>query len=181
MNNKEIAKVLEETSILLELRGENRFKSNAYRNAGRVIEGLEEDLGSLVERGKLREIRGVGEALAEQLTTLVQTGALPYLEELRASIPDGLLEFLRIPGLGPRKAKALHEGLGFEPVGVFRRVGFKLGQWRDVGWWQLALGEPAQTPVEPRPFPAVAAGLSLPERRSVQFRHPVRGHEPNVE
>ncbi|MCZ6602639.1 MAG: DNA polymerase/3'-5' exonuclease PolX [Planctomycetota bacterium] len=116
MNNKEIAKVLEETSILLELRGENRFKSNAYRNAGRVIEGLEEDLGSLAEQGKLREIRGVGEALAEQLTTLVRTGALPYLEELRASIPDGLLEFLRIPGLGPRKAKALHEGLGVSSV-----------------------------------------------------------------
>lgn len=117
MDKKEITQALNEIATLLELRGENRFKSNAYKNGARILEGLDIDLSGTVREGKLGEIQGIGKALEQKVTEMVTTGSLPYLEELRASIPPGLLEILRIPGLGPRKAKALHDGLGVASLG----------------------------------------------------------------
>ena len=108
-----VARILEEIGTLLELKGENPFKSRAYFNAARTVEMLgEEELERLVREEKLREVRGIGSALGDKLKELVLTGRLPYYEELKASVPDGLLEILKIPGLGLRKVKALYEVLG---------------------------------------------------------------------
>jgi len=116
LTKQEIAEILEEIGTLLELRGENPFKTRAYHNAARSIEGLDEDLEALVARDELREIKGIGEALAEKIGTLVTTGRLKYYEELRASFPEGLLDILAIPGVGPKKVKALYEELGVKSV-----------------------------------------------------------------
>jgi DNA polymerase (family 10) len=120
MSQDEVAAALDEIGTLLELKGENPFRTNAYHNAARLVEQLPGDLRQLVAAGKLAGVRGIGDALAEKIATLVTTGALPYLDELRASVPPGLVRMLRIPGLGPKKVKALHDQLGATTVAELR-------------------------------------------------------------
>jgi DNA polymerase (family 10) len=108
---------LVEIGILLELKGENPFKTRAYANAARAIEGLSEPLTKIVAENRLGEIKGVGEALTKKITELVTTGNLKYYDELKASIPPGLIEMLEIPGLGPKKIQALNQKLGVDSVG----------------------------------------------------------------
>lgn len=111
MTKDEVAAALDEIGTLLELKGENAFKCNAYRNAARTVQQIQGDLKEMIAAGTLGEVRGIGDSLKEKITVLVQTGELPYLTELRNAIPAGLLTLLRIPGLGPKKAKALHDEL----------------------------------------------------------------------
>lgn len=109
MSPEQIASALSEIGTLLELRGENPFKSNAYHNGARTIEQTTEDIPNLVEEGRLGEIRGIGSTLQTVITALVREGRAPLLDELRAATPPGLLQMLRLPGMGPKKVKALHE------------------------------------------------------------------------
>ncbi len=111
MTQSNVVAALEEIAILLELRGENEFRYRAYSNAARTIAQLDADFAALVTSGQLSTVRGLGAALAEKVTTLVTTGQLPYLDDLRANTPRGLLAMLRVPGLGPKKARALHDAL----------------------------------------------------------------------
>jgi len=105
-----------EIGVLLELKGENPFKTRAYGNAARTIEGLEEPLAKIVADKRLGEVKGIGEALEQKITELVETGKLKYYEELKASIPPGLIEMLEIPGLGPKKIQALNKKLGVDSL-----------------------------------------------------------------
>jgi DNA polymerase (family 10) len=116
MDKAQIAEILSEIGVLLELKGENPFKSRAYANAARALEALAEPLEVIIAEERLGEIKGIGEALQEKITTLVKVGKLVYYEELKASIPTGLLEMIRIPGVGPKKAKALFDNLGVKSV-----------------------------------------------------------------
>ena len=116
MNKDEVAEILVNIGTLLELKGENPFKTRAYHNAARTIETLGEPLDKLIAEDRLGEIKGIGEALQEKITTLVTTGRLPYYEELRASVPKGLVDMLEISGLGPKKLRALNKELGIENV-----------------------------------------------------------------
>jgi DNA polymerase (family 10) len=116
MTQDEVAAALDEIGTLLALKGENAFRCNAYHNAARIIQQLGGDIQQLVAGGKLVEVRGIGDTLQAKITTLVTTGRLPYLEELRASIPAGLVAMLRLPGMGPKKVKALHDALGIDTV-----------------------------------------------------------------
>lgn len=111
MNKDEVARILIEIGTLLELKGENPFKTRAYVNAARTLEGLTESLEKIVAENRLGEIKGFGEALQDKITKLVTNGNLPYYDELKASLPAGLLEMLGVPGLGPKKVKALYEKL----------------------------------------------------------------------
>ncbi|HEY6226503.1 MAG TPA: DNA polymerase/3'-5' exonuclease PolX, partial [Verrucomicrobiae bacterium] len=106
-----VAEVLIEIGILLELKGENPFKTRAYANAARTLEQLSEPLEKLISEDRLAEIKGIGSALQQKITELATTGRLVYYEELKASLPAGLLQLLQIPGLGPKKVKALYEKL----------------------------------------------------------------------
>jgi DNA polymerase (family 10) len=117
MNKHDIARVLEEIGLLLELKGDSPFKSNAYCAAARTIEGLSEDLVELVASGKIRELKGIGEALASKLTELVGTGRLAYYEDLKKSVPAGLIEMTAIAGMGPKKIRAVWEKLGVTSIG----------------------------------------------------------------
>jgi DNA polymerase (family 10) len=116
MNKDQVAAILSEIGILLELKGENPFKTRAYHNGARTLEGLAEPLEKLVAEKRLGELKGFGEALQDKVTTLVTTGKLPYYEELRASVPPGLVAMLDLPGVGPKKVKKIHDELGITTV-----------------------------------------------------------------
>ena len=117
MNKKDVIKILEEIGTLLEIKGENPFKARAYYNAARQLEILQGDLEELVRTGRIKELKGIGDALAKKIETLVTTGSLPYYEELKASVPEGLLEMRSIPGMGPKKIKTIYEKLGITTIG----------------------------------------------------------------
>ena len=116
MDNGTAAEILLNIATLLELKGENPFKTRAYSNVARTIEMLPEPLDKIVAEGRLGEIAGIGEALQKKIHELVTTGKLAYHEQLKASTPPGLLLMLDIPGLGPKKVKALHDELGVETI-----------------------------------------------------------------
>ncbi|MGD0650626.1 MAG: DNA polymerase/3'-5' exonuclease PolX [Verrucomicrobiia bacterium] len=116
MDKKEIAEIFEEIGALLDLKGENPFRVRAYYNAARMIDGLQEDLSKLVEENRLTEIKGIGKDLAAKITEMVTTNKLQFYEELKASMPAGLMEMLKIPGFGPKRAKLLYEKLGIDTV-----------------------------------------------------------------
>ncbi len=111
MTKKEVSAILEEIAMLLELAGENPFKARSYVNVARELEKNEADLDVLVREKRLREIKGVGDALEQKIEELVTTGRLEYYQELRAQYPESLFELFRIPGLGAKKIKVLHEDL----------------------------------------------------------------------
>jgi len=117
-----VAAILTEIGTLLELKGENPFKTRAYLNAARAIESLDEPIEKVVAEGRLDQVKGIGESLREKITELVTTGRLPYYEELKASIPPGLIELLDIPGLGPKRILTLREKLGIESVEALERA-----------------------------------------------------------
>src|SRR5881628_510851 len=112
MDKDRVAEILTEIGTLLELKGENPFKTRAYENAARTLESLSEPLEKLIAENRLSEINGIGEGIQKKITELVTTGKLAYYDELKASVPPGLVEMLQIPGLGPKKIKALNDKLG---------------------------------------------------------------------
>jgi DNA polymerase (family X) len=116
MDKDQVAEILAEIGVLLELKGENPFKTRAYANGARTIEGLGEPLAKLVAEKRLGEIKGIGEALEQKITELVETGKLKYYDELKASIPPGLIAMLEISGLGPKKIQALNQKLGIDSI-----------------------------------------------------------------
>src|SRR5437867_451633 len=116
MDKDRVAEILNKIGTLLELKGENPFKTRAYANAARALESLSEPLDKLVAENRLGEIKGIGEGIQKKINELVTTGRLAYYEELKASTPPGLVALLEIPGLGPKKIKALHDELGIESV-----------------------------------------------------------------
>ncbi len=116
MDKAEVAAILDEIAVLLELRGENPFRARAYATAGRTIAQLEVNLADVVAAGTLDEIPGIGETLRDKITTLVTTGKLPFYEDLKAKTPPGLLELLRLPGVGPKKVKVLFEDVGIDSL-----------------------------------------------------------------
>src|SRR5471032_627089 len=116
MDKAAITDILEEIAVLLELKGENPFKARAYTNAVRALDNYEGDMAQLVAENRLGELPGIGEALQQKITELVKTGRLKYYEDLRASVPEGLLALMDIPSLGAKKIKVLHEKLGITSV-----------------------------------------------------------------
>ena len=116
MDKEQVAAVLAEIGTLLELKGENPFKTRAYQNAARTLESLPEPLEKLVAEQRLGELKGFGDALVDKITQLVTTGNLPYYDELKASVAPGLIEMLGIPSLGPKKVKKLHDELGVDTI-----------------------------------------------------------------
>ena len=116
MTNNEVAEILLEIGTLLELKGENPFKTRAYQNAARTLEGLAKPLATIIAEHRLAGIKGIGDALQQKITELVTTGKLRYFDELKASVPAGLVAMLAIPGLGPKKVKALNDKLGVTTI-----------------------------------------------------------------
>jgi DNA polymerase (family 10) len=116
MDKDQIVQVFNNIATLLELKGENPFKSRAYLNAARALETLSEPLDKLITEQRLGEVKGIGESIQKKILELLSTGKLVYYEELKAATPPGLVLMLEIPGLGPKKIKALHDELGIETI-----------------------------------------------------------------
>jgi DNA polymerase (family 10) len=116
MDKEQVAAILTEIGTLLELQGENVFRCQAYHNGARAVEQMEEDLATVVREGRLTEVPGIGATLRDKISTLVTTGKLKFYDDLRAKTPPGLLQMLRIQGLGPKKVKALHDQLGIDTL-----------------------------------------------------------------
>ena len=116
MDKNDIIGVLDLIGTMLEIKGENPFKVRAYFSGSRTLQTLEEDLGTVIEEGRLGDIPGIGKALTEKIETLFTIGELEFLDKLKASVPDGLLELLEVPGLGGKKINALHQKLGIDSI-----------------------------------------------------------------
>ncbi len=124
MQNVEVARIFEDLADLLELDGANPFRVRAYRNAARTIEALSADVAAMVARdpAELLQLEGIGKDLADKIVVIVRTGQLPQLEDLKAKIPPGVVQMLRIPGLGPKKVAALFKELGLETLDALKQA-----------------------------------------------------------
>ncbi|MBI4624225.1 MAG: histidinol-phosphatase, partial [Verrucomicrobia bacterium] len=123
MTKNEIADVLSEIGTLLELKGENPFKVRAYQTGARALEAIEAaELNRLIANGELQSVKGIGEALAQKIGELHATSRLEYFAKLKASIAPGLVELLQIPGLGPKKIRALHDKLGITSIALLAQA-----------------------------------------------------------
>ncbi len=112
MDKHELARIFNEIGLLLELKGENPFKTRAYYNAARTIENLTEDLAEIIEAGRISELPGFGAALAKKVEEWSKTGTIDYYENLKNTTPPGLFELLRVPGLGAKKINTIYQLLG---------------------------------------------------------------------
>lgn len=152
MTNREIAAVFEQVADLLEFQAANPFRVRAYRNGARKVIDHGEPMESLVEAGgSLTSLDGIGKDLAEKIATLVETGTLPMLERLRAELPESVIALLRVPGLGPKKAKALYDELRVDSLPKLREA-CQAGEVQKL----KGFGEKTQE--------ALLAGIKLAER-----------------
>ncbi|MGB7930698.1 MAG: helix-hairpin-helix domain-containing protein, partial [Gammaproteobacteria bacterium] len=112
VHNAEIAGLFNRLADLLEVEGANPFRVRAYRSAARTIASLAQNVPGLLASGKnLSELPGIGEAIAEKIRTIVETGHLPQLEEVEARTPAALSDLMKIEGLGPKRVKTLYKQL----------------------------------------------------------------------
>ena len=112
MRNDQYSALLNRIADLLEIKGELFFKVRSYREAARQIDELGEPVDKLRDEDRLGTVHGIGKAIADKLVEFGTTGTVEYLTKLESEVPPGLLEFLRIPGLGPRTAKDIYDALG---------------------------------------------------------------------
>src|ERR687894_2998866 len=112
MRNAEIALHFEELGDLYELDGAIVHRVVAYRNAARAIRDASRSVEELARAGRATELPGVGKTIAEKIDVLLERGSLPQAERLKQKFPAGLIEIMRVPGLGPKRARKLHEELG---------------------------------------------------------------------
>jgi DNA polymerase (family 10) len=120
METARIAQIIDEMGTLLEIQGENPFRCRAYHTAAQSLASLPADLSEMITDGRLREVPGIGETMHAKIVQLATTGQLPAFDELRRQTPPGLLALLRIPGLGPKKIKALHDTLKINTLADLR-------------------------------------------------------------
>ena len=128
---KAAAVFVEEYGVLLELSGANAFRVRAYTNAVRALETLAAPLDEMLAAGTLTEVKGIGKSVAELVAEFAETGTARAYEELRAAVPAGLLEMLRVPGLGPRKIIAIREALGVADLDALAEAA-RAGQLADL-------------------------------------------------
>lgn len=118
MQNDQIARLFDQLADLLEIQKANPFRVRAYRNASRTISALSESASAIVadDDARLTDLDGIGKDLAKKIEVIVETGSLPQLEELKEQIPPGVVDMLRIPGIGPKKVSAMFEELGIDSL-----------------------------------------------------------------
>jgi len=108
ITNKEIARIFDEIADILEVKEGDKFKIRAYRKAARTIESLTQDLSDFSSVTELKKLPSIGDALAKKIHEIITSGKLEYYEELRTSVPKGVLELLSIPNVGPKTVSKLY-------------------------------------------------------------------------
>ncbi len=122
MEKKEISSILDEMGTLLELKGENPFKSRAFHNASRALDGVTGDILELSRSGDLLKVKGIGKSIAAIVSDLAEHGKSADYDSLRKSFPPGVLDMLRIQGLGPKRVKILFEKLKIKDIDQLERA-----------------------------------------------------------
>lgn len=116
-HNADIAVIFEEIADLLEIQEANPFRIRAYRNAARIVGELSQEITQLLEKGEdLTQLPGIGDDLADKMREIVNSGRCSLLERLHAELPPAITELLRIPGLGPKRVKALYHDLDIQTI-----------------------------------------------------------------
>ncbi len=113
--NEQVAALLQEYADLISITGGEEFKARVYERAARAVAGYPTDVSTL-DQDELQQIPSVGASIAEKISEYVHTGQMPAIEQLRAQVPAGIRELIKIPTLGPKRAKVLHEQLGISSV-----------------------------------------------------------------
>lgn len=131
LTNRQLAAVMRDIATRLEIKGESPFKTRAYRNAADVIEALDHDIRRDWEAGTLREIPGIGQAIATKLDELLRTGRLTYLEQLKQEVPEGVVMLTQVPEVGPKTAGAIYETLGIATLEALEEAA-RDGRLREV-------------------------------------------------
>src|SRR3970040_29690 len=131
MNNRQLAETFTLIADLCEIKGEVIYVVLAYRKAAESLMGLGREAGEYWKEGKLREIPGVGKAIAEKIDELLSTGKLNFLENLKKEIPVGLAAWMKVPSLGPKKIAFINKTLKITTLEELEAAA-KDGKLRDV-------------------------------------------------
>lgn len=122
MKNKDIAALFYRIADALEIKGEEWFKTLAYRKAGRILEDLTEDVEILAREKKLQEIPGMGTGIVSKIEEYIATGRMKKYEEALSGIPEGLIGLLEIPNLGPKTIRLVQEKLGVKNLADLKKI-----------------------------------------------------------
>ncbi len=122
MDNKDVAAVLEEMANLMELNGENPFRSRAYTSASRAIETLEDAVTDLAAKDELNEVRGIGKKIAVEIDELLSEGKIAKHQDLIDQVPEGLVEMQSIPGLGAKRLRQVYELIGVADIDALAKA-----------------------------------------------------------
>lgn len=122
VTNQEIAEKLREIYQLMQLAGENRFRAIAFDRAAQTIESLDKDINSYIDSDSLTDIKGIGKSIAEDIKSYAESGKIEVLESLRERIPEGIIEWLNISGLGPKNIAKIHKELGISTIEELKKA-----------------------------------------------------------
>ena len=115
-SNRDVAEILASVADILQILEANRFRINAFQNAAEAVRTLGQDVNSLRAQGQLQTIAGVGKGIAAAIEELLTTGQVAEFEELYAQVPDGVVQMVRVPDVGPKTARRLWQELGITSV-----------------------------------------------------------------
>src|SRR3989338_1513679 len=116
MNNQKIADIFDDIADILEFKQDNVFKIRAYQKAAQNLRAMSEDVSKYAQSHTLTTLPGIGKDLAGKINEILKTGTLKSYEELKKSVPKGLLDIMNVPGVGPKKAKLLYDELKVDSV-----------------------------------------------------------------
>ncbi len=131
LSNREIANIFETVADMLQIKGENIHRVLAYRNAAGSVRELARDLHVVAAEGKLTEIPNIGDTLAEKITEMLDTGKLEFYERLAAEVPPGVVDILRVNGVGPKKAQMFWKDLNITTLAALEEAA-RAGKLRDL-------------------------------------------------
>jgi DNA polymerase (family 10) len=171
MDNRDVARILNGMADMLEIKGDNPFRIRAYRRAAQNIEGLAEDVESLIARETLEEIPGIGKDLAAKIHEIATTGTFQEYEKLKAQVPSGVVELLKIPGVGPKTAQLFYETKKIDSVARLEAAA-RAGQLRGLPGIKAKTEENILRGIETlkRASARMPLGLALPLAQEITAR-----------
>jgi len=122
MKNKELADLFEKMADILEFKGENPFKISAYRKASRILGDLTQDIEEITESGRLKDVPGIGEGMAQKIVEYLRTGKISKYEEIKKGISDELIAMMEIPGMGPKTLSMIHKERGIDSLSKLEKA-----------------------------------------------------------